>query len=115
MDPQQQNQINPSVPPITPSLDTSGPTNNKKMGPIVATLIIVLVLIIGILFMIASRLNKNTTPIDSASVANSPILNTDNNVEPQTNIEPISDTSDDLQSIQNDLDKSISGIDEQNI
>jgi cell division protein FtsN len=70
----------------------------KKVGPIVATLIIVLILIIAALYLFASKVNQPAIPTD-ASV-------TTGNAAPAS--------AQDIQSLQNDLNSSTNGLDKQN-
>lgn len=82
-------------------------TSNKKVGPVVAILIIVLVLIIGALYLFASKIDQEQVPNDS-SVAQSQ----DTVATPQT-VQPITNNSDDLSSLEADLNDSTKGLDDQ--
>lgn len=75
-------------------------TETKKAGPIIAILIIVLVLIIAALYLFASRVSEEPIPGDSNSAAS---------------VTPLTNTSDDVDAIQKDLDSATNGIDGQNI
>jgi hypothetical protein len=75
-------------------------TNNvseKKVGPIVATLIIVLVLIIVALYLFAARVNQPAIPTDTTDATST-----------------VSTGDSDLDALQNDLNTSTSGLDNQN-
>jgi hypothetical protein len=94
-----QNQPQPSPVPQAPN------NVQKKVGPIIATLIIVLILIIAALYMFASRLNQQAVPTDDM---------TDLGTTTQT-VQPITGKSDDINSIQTDLNASTNGVDQQNL
>jgi hypothetical protein len=100
---------------IAENLPPTIPTNNsehKKVGPIIATMVIVLVLIVAALYVFASQVNKQTMPIiDNSMVNNSPVSS-----QPaiQSTVQTIQNNADDIQSLQNDLNKSTDGIDSQN-
>ncbi|MEN9912631.1 MAG: hypothetical protein RLY66_39 [Candidatus Parcubacteria bacterium] len=70
---------------------------HKKVGPIVAIAAVVLILIIGALYIFASRMG--TTDDSSASAET---------------VQPVTNTSDDVSDIEADLDTSIDGLDSQN-
>lgn len=109
------NNIPPTVPTVKPSPYT--PINNnshKKVGPIIAILVIVLVLVIAALYLFASRINQQTTLINAE---NTPITNTsipNNEAAASESVQAVINTSDDLQSLQNDLNVSTDGLDSQN-
>ncbi|MFA6432561.1 MAG: hypothetical protein WCV82_01975 [Candidatus Paceibacterota bacterium] len=84
----------------------------KKIGPIVAILIIVLVLIIAALYIFASRINQSETPTDDNVAGETNTLS-----QPDTtgaSVQTVTGTGDDVTSLQNDLDTSTSGLDNQN-
>ena len=91
--------INP-MPPASPS-----PMNaeHKKVGPIIATLIIVLVLIIAALYLFASRLNQQAIPTDDTADQYGASATT-------TTVQPVTNKADDVQSIQSDLNSSTNGL-----
>lgn len=87
----------------------SGPSSmpktggEKKVGPIVAALIIVLVLIIAALYVFASKINQPAIPLG--------------NGEPSAAVDavkPVSGNSTDVKSLEADLDVSTSGLSDQN-
>jgi len=82
---------------------TANDKDDKKVGPIISTLVIVLVLIIAALYLFASHINTPSLPSDQATESSS-----------ATTVEPIVGTSTSLQSIQNDLNSSADGLDNQN-
>ena len=71
--------------------------SEKKVGPIVATLIIVLVLIIAALYVFASKVKEPAIPTDSSDATST-----------------VSTGSPDLNSLQSDLNNSTSNLDKQN-
>lgn len=83
--------------------------NGKKVGPIIATLLIVLILIIAALYVFGSRLNQQM-PTDSTADT----MNTDLSANASQSIQPVTSNSDDLNDIQKDLNRSTNGIDSQN-
>ncbi len=112
MDPiTQQPQQSQQSPVQSNSTPTSTPTythpEKKKVGPIIAILIVVLVLVIGALYLFASRINQQI-PADN-NVAGSDAVST----QPET-VTPITSKSDDVSSIESDLNTSINGLDNQN-
>ena len=74
-------------------------TSNKKIGPIVGALIIVVLLIVAALFVWGSHLNGTSS---ESTVQSSASTSTDTVAKDQTAIS----TSDDTSSIANDLDAS---------
>lgn len=96
-------QVTSQVPPSAPLEQTP---EHKKVGPIVAVLVVVLVLIIGALYIFASRMNQ--TQIDNTSAA------TAMTETQQTTVTPVTSTSDDVSSIEADLNMSVDGLDAQN-
>ncbi len=102
MDPINQNQ---PVPPAAPQ-NTDG-EQGKKVGPIVATLVIVLVLIFAALYLFAAKVSQH----NAAQDINDPTVSSTTSVE---RVKPVTNTDDDLQSIQADLNASATGVDQQN-
>jgi hypothetical protein len=107
MDPQ--NQQPPIQQPQTPAQMTPVP-EHKKVGPIIAILIIILVLIIGALYLFASRINQEQVPVDSAVAASS----ASNTTQSDTTVQPVTNKSDDVGSLEADLNASAKGLDGQN-
>jgi cytoskeletal protein RodZ len=79
---------------------------HKKVGPIVAILVIVLILIIGALYIFASRVSQPTVPTDNVTAAKQ--TPSDGAVQPATG------GSDDVTSLSKDLNTSTTGLDKQN-
>lgn len=102
MDPQAQQSQNPM---------NMAPAESKKVGPIIAILIIVLILIIGALYLFASRINQEQPNVDS-SVAGSDSSQT--TAAAQQSVQPVTNKSDDVNAIQADLNASTNGLDNQN-
>ncbi|GEM_PF-497665 len=95
--------------------------SHKKVGPIVATLVVILVIIIAAIYIFASKVNKQPLPNDNQTVGT---VQNSQPIAPQTNqpvsastdsVAPINNSADDLQSLQNDLNNSTVGVDAQNI
>ena len=74
---------------------------HKNVGPIIATLVIILVLIIGALYIFASRINQQAIPSDAETTT--------------TTVTTITNKSDDVKSLQSDLNTSASGLNGQGI
>lgn len=79
----------------------------KKVGPIVATLVIVLILIMAALYLFASRINQQAIPMDTTTTV-------DNSAPTQTPVPTITSTASDPASLQRDLNASTQGLDSQN-
>jgi len=91
MDPLAQ-QPQPNTTPIN-----NTPVQHKKIGPIIGILVIVIILIVAALYLFGSKVNN----IESVS----------NNSQ---SVQPITNNSDDVSSLQADLDASTDGLDNQN-
>lgn len=78
----------------------AAPQTEKKVGPIVATLIIVLVLIIAALYLFAAKVNQPAIPTDAT-------------MNGSTTTAPANSPTD-IQSLQNDLNGATTGLDKQN-
>jgi hypothetical protein len=74
--------------------------NQKKVGPIVAVLVIVLVLIAAAIYLFATR---DTTP-----------ESVNNDTASTQEVQPVTNESDEMSDLEADLDTSVSGLDEQN-
>lgn len=104
-------------PPVMPKMDTGMNGNgHKKVGPIIATLVIVLVLIIAALYIFAARLNQQAIPTDmtSADTSGDSSGATSQAATAPSSVQPVTGTSTDVNSLQNDLDNSTAGLDNQN-
>ena len=90
-------------------MDTTQPqqatqeNGHKKVGPIIATLVIVLILIIGALYIFASRMNQQVLPSDATTDTTTGV------------VKPVTNTADDVNSLKNDLDSSASGLNGQGL
>lgn len=112
MDQNQQNINQAPIAPITPP-------EHKKVGPIIATLVIILILVIAALVMFASRLNQtqDTTTDNTADTSSNTQVTTNDTSSTSASLEtvkPITNTADDAQSLQTDLNNSTTGLDNQN-
>ena len=91
-------------------------SKNKKIGPIITAFAIIIVIIVAVLYIVGSKANKTAPTLpDTSSVAyseTSPVVN--DAPQSTTSVQPINNTDDDLQSIQNDLNQSTTGVDNQN-
>jgi len=107
-------QNNPQNSPSAPY--TPVENDHKKIGPIIAILIIVFVLIIAALYLFASKYSKyderprNIIPENTAPITK----NIEANVNNLPSVKTITNTSDELQDLQNDLNSSTNGLDNQN-
>ncbi|MEI6396522.1 MAG: hypothetical protein WCO48_00370 [Candidatus Taylorbacteria bacterium] len=88
---------------------TTQPTEHRKIGPIVVTLVVVLVLVIVALYMFASRISQQGAPdMTKSDTSTAPVVQ-----QPQT-VPTVTNTADDVQSLKDDLNASVSGLDSQN-
>ena len=118
------NQQVPPVAPVTPVAPVSpGMTpapEHKKVGPIVAVLVIVIVLVIGAIYLFASNMNRATPAsyTDQNSVSqlenrtNSQVDTTPTQ-SPEKSVAPVTNTSNDTASLEADLSASTDGLDSQ--
>jgi Tfp pilus assembly protein PilN len=90
----QNNQNNP--------VNTMAP-GHKRVGPIVVSLVVVLVLVIVVLYIFASRINQSAT---GDTLPTDQIVTT-------TEVKTVTSTADDVQSLSNDLNASVQGLDAQ--
>ena len=79
------------------------PSTEKKVGPIVGALIIVLILIIAALYFFGSRLN-NQTPVETSSQSSQEAVN-------MTATATQASQADDVDSLQADLDVQMKDVD----
>jgi hypothetical protein len=84
---------------------------HKKVGPIIATLVIVLILIIAALYLFASRINQQSVPTDTTTADSTSA----NSIAAATqSVQPVTGTADDPTALQSDLNASTKGLDSQN-
>ncbi|MCX6719143.1 MAG: hypothetical protein NTZ38_02080 [Candidatus Taylorbacteria bacterium] len=81
--------------------------SNKKVGPIVAILVIVVIVVIVVVYLLVSRVNKQSMPND-LDIAAASINHQSTTASPL--VKPITNTADDIQSLQNDLNKATEGV-----
>lgn len=105
----------------TPTMDTLTPANKpKKVGPIVAILVAVLLILIVVIYFVSKQFEVVSPANDStagANVQSAIVMENDKQAQPTPpqEVQAISNTNDDLQSLQSDLDVSIQGLDTQQI
>ncbi len=113
-----------STPPVNGTPNSLPSTEKpKKFGPIIAILIVILIIVIVALFLLASRVTKNNQVIEfnPEVLEKTSTLTTEPNIQDQNikiipqEVAPITNTADDIDSLQADLDASINGIDAQSI
>ncbi len=114
----QLNQSSPtSIPPISP-VNNGGSSaignGHKKVGPIIATLVIVLILIIAALYVFASRINQQAIPYDNTTADQSSATDQSTTPPSPQTIKPVTGKSDNVTSLQSDLNASTNGVDSQN-
>ena len=101
---------------VAPSPISSSPEvqkSFKKIGPIISIFVVIVIIIAVILYFVGS--NSNKQPIvstDTSSVATQQSA-VDQSNQPQT-VQTVTNTNDDVQSLQNDLSSSTAGVDSQN-
>lgn len=100
----------PMSSPVTPMGTPTG-GNHRKVGPVVATLVVVLMLIIAALYLFAARVNKEPVPTDNSvtSAGNGASVAT-----PAPSVPAVTDTQNDPASLQSDLNVSTQNLDQQN-
>ena len=97
--------------PMSPMGAPMADNGHKKVGPIVATLVIVLVLIIAALYLFASRVNKEAVPMDNSSTA---INNSSATINATPSVPTVTNSANDPASLQTDLNASTKNLDSQN-
>ncbi len=109
------------LPPTAPQAPrASYPTaiagnGQKKVGPIIAILVIVLILIVAALYLFASRISQQSAPVDQTSASRETTNpNADQQSSANQSVQPVTNNSDDVNSIQADLNVSTNGLDSQN-
>ncbi|MFA6601302.1 MAG: hypothetical protein WCT02_00340 [Candidatus Paceibacterota bacterium] len=114
--------------PTPAGISNTSPTNipnlpvssheHGKIGPIIATLIVIIVIVIAAIYIFASRSTVIPEITDTVSsnqtnnVVQTPAAAPTTSAAPT--IAPLTNKSDDLQSLQNDLNTSTEGVDSQN-
>ncbi len=103
--------VSPSSPTPPVTTPTRSNTSSKKVGPIIAIFVVVIIVIAAILYFIGANSNKQIIP----PADNSPVATQQADVNrATTSVQPITNSTDDIQSLQNDLNNSTTGIDSQN-
>lgn len=95
--------------PVAP---TSTPVahEHRKVGPIVAILVIIIVLVAAAIYLFASRTNKEP----ATDMANQATQGQTQDQQASASVTPVTNSSDDVGSIEADLNASVNGLDEQN-
>lgn len=121
-----QNNTSPVPPPAMPNGSMGmpmGSDHSKKLGPIMATFVIVIILVAAGLYIFASQMNKQqppttTTPanldINTQVRASQQSQAQDQTPAPSPTIAPVTSKSTDVNSLQADLNASTNGLDGQN-
>ena len=102
------------TPPVTPPSTTptiTAPTSSNKVGPIIAIFVVVIIIIAVILYFVGSNSNKQVPPpaVNTSVATQQADVN-----QAASSVQPITNSADDIQSLQNDLNNSTTGIDSQN-
>ena len=98
---------NQQTAPVNPMMNTA-PSMPKKTGPMIGILVVVLILIIAALYLFASKLSNSST-----SSADNSMMDATETAAVGQSVQPVTNTSDDMQSLQSDLDSSTKGLDGQ--
>lgn len=122
MDPNTNNQAQNQTKTLTPNMPLNPTTPNqnsnngdgKKVGPVIAILIIVLVLIIAALYLFASRIDSNKSVNNENASNSADYQGMMASTSAQTSVKPVTNTSDDPNTIQADLEQSDSGLNDNN-
>ena len=104
-----ENQPAPVAPMNQPMNAPRQPQEHKKVGPIITVLVIVLILIIAALYFFAVKINQQGTT-DGMTAADS---DASSSAQDQT-VQPVTNQSDDVNSMNADLNTSTKGLDSQN-
>lgn len=116
MDPQNIPQ-NYQMPPNEPQPIAPIATSQKKIGPIIAIAIAVVVIIAIAIYMFSSRytvVNPEAQTTETGANVNNVIIE-QNTIVPEATVAPITNTKDDIDSLQNDLNSSINGLESSSI
>ena len=102
------------TPPVTPPSTTptiTAPTSSNKVGPIIAIFVVVIIIIAVILYFVGSNSNKQVPPpaVNTSVATQQADVN-----QAASSVQPITNSADDIQSLQNDLNNSTAGVDNQN-
>jgi hypothetical protein len=103
--------INSNPAPAYTPTPVSG--DHRKIGPVVAILVIVVVLIAAAIYLFASRVNTNI-PSPQTNNQTSFSIDDDQSAAADGSVTPITNSSDDVGDLQADLDASVRGLDDQN-
>ncbi len=114
----QQALANNSTPAFDGMPESPLPPHHKKVGPIVAILVLVLVMVMAGLYFFASQLNNAQTPTtDASNNASANQIVFQQNVQPAENtavvspsVTPITNTDNDPQSLANDLNAATNSL-----
>lgn len=92
------------------------PANRKPIGPIMAIMVIILALVIGGMYLYASYLGKQQSPIEQNNIDTNygGMMSQENNTANAPEVAPINNSSDDPQALQDDLNQATNGLDGQN-
>lgn len=116
MEPNNQNIPTTPVSNISDSMPVNVPMNDNpygkhnKIGPVIAVLVIVLVLVVAALYLFAGNSNRS---IDTMMEDKSTMMVDDVNQTTQS-VQPVTNTADDVTSLEADLDSALEGLDSQN-
>ncbi|MFA6315134.1 MAG: hypothetical protein WC648_02085 [Candidatus Paceibacterota bacterium] len=91
--------------PVTPTSPQNNDASHRKVGPVIVTLVVVLIVVIGALYLLASKINKESVPSENSTYSQ---------VESASDVPTVTNPSDEVMDIQQDLEVSTSGLDEQN-
>ena len=110
MDQNNQQPMNSPIAPMPSMPQAPAPHAHKKVGPIIGTLVIILILVIAALYIFASHVNQQALPTDASTQgASASQASAD-----QQSVQPVTNKADDVQSLQADLNASTNGVDNQN-
>ncbi len=79
----------------------SGEPSQKKFGPIIATLVVILILIIAALWLFASKSNEEPIPTGDNGAAG---------IVEEGTVQPVTNTSTEPADLQSDLNASVEGL-----
>ena len=100
---------NTNTPPVQPAM----PAPHKRVGPIIASLIVVLILVVVALYLFAAQMSQPNAEDTTGQTAANTTASTSDSVPLTPEVQSVTNTADDPQSLQNDLDKATYNVDQQ--
>lgn len=115
------NQMNSTWPPAqqsnpNPIMNNLPDNKPRKFGLIIIIALIIVIIIALAIYLFSSKMNSNSAlQSNTDTEVTTPVITQDQNNDTAKDIAPISNTNDDIDSLQQDLNMSIDGIETQSI